>query len=72
MPFARGLPDPGIKSRSLLSPALVGRFFTTSTTQNLVVHLMLHVFISTLNKYVMCVYDMQGTYLSSRDIRIKQ
>ena len=26
------LPDPGIKSTSLMSPALAGRFFTTSTT----------------------------------------
>ena len=72
MPFSRDLPDPGIKSMSLLSPALVGRFFTTSTMQSLVVHLMLHVFISTLNKYVMCVYDVLGTLLSFRDIRIQQ
>ena len=27
------LPDPGIKQASLLSPALAGRFFTTSTTR---------------------------------------
>ena len=27
------LPDPGIKLASLTSPALAGRFFTTSTTQ---------------------------------------
>ena len=27
-----GLPDPGIKSRSLMSPALAGKFFTTSIT----------------------------------------
>ena len=26
------LPDPGIKPKSLRSPALAGRFFTTSTT----------------------------------------
>ena len=26
------LPDPGIKPVSLMSPALAGRFFTTSTT----------------------------------------
>ena len=26
------LPDPGIKSTSLVSPALAGEFFTTSTT----------------------------------------
>ena len=26
------LPDPGIKSTSLVSPGLAGRFFTTSTT----------------------------------------
>ena len=28
----RNLPDPGIKPRSLATPALAGRFFTTSTT----------------------------------------
>ena len=28
------LPDPGIELASLLSPALAGRFFTTSTTHN--------------------------------------
>ena len=27
-----GLPDPGIKPMSLMSPALAGGFFTTSTT----------------------------------------
>ena len=27
-----GLPDPGIEPASLMSPALAGRFFTTSTT----------------------------------------
>ena len=26
------LPDPGVKSASLVSPALAGRFFTTSAT----------------------------------------
>ena len=30
--FFRDLPDPGIEPASLKSPALVGRFFTTSTT----------------------------------------
>ena len=31
MPSSRGLPNPGIKPTSLTSPALAGRFFTTST-----------------------------------------
>ena len=31
-PPAGDLPDPEIKSVSLMSPALTGRFFTTSTT----------------------------------------
>ena len=31
-PLPRDLPDPGIKFASLMSPALAGRFFTTSTT----------------------------------------
>ena len=32
MPSSRDLPDPGIKAASLSSPALAGRFFTTSAT----------------------------------------
>ena len=32
MPPPANLPDPGIKPTSLTSPALAGRFFTTSTT----------------------------------------
>ena len=32
-PPPEDLPDPGIKSRTLTPPALVGRFFTTSATQ---------------------------------------
>ena len=31
-PPPRNLPDPGIKPASLISPALAGRFFTTSAT----------------------------------------
>ena len=31
-PPPRDLPNPGIKPASLMSPALAGRFFTTSTT----------------------------------------
>ena len=32
MPSSRDLPDPGIEPTSLTSPALAGRFFTTSTS----------------------------------------
>ena len=32
-PISGNLPNPGIKPKSLLSPALAGRFFTTSTTR---------------------------------------
>ena len=32
MPFSRESPDPRIKPASLMSPALVGRFFTTGAT----------------------------------------
>ena len=32
MPSSRDLPDPGIESMSVMSPALAGGFFTTSTT----------------------------------------
>ena len=31
-PSPQDLPDPGIKPTSLMSPALAGRFFTTSAT----------------------------------------
>ena len=31
-PPPRNLPDPGIESKSLMSPALAGRFFTVSAT----------------------------------------
>ena len=33
VPSYRSLPDPGIEPESLISPALAGKFFTTSTTQ---------------------------------------
>ena len=32
MPSSKDLPDPGVKPVSLMSPALAGRFFTTSVT----------------------------------------
>ena len=32
MPFSMDLPNQGIKPTSLMSPALAGGFFTTSTT----------------------------------------
>ena len=32
MPSSRGFPNPGIEPATLLSLALAGRFFTTSTT----------------------------------------
>ena len=32
MPSSGGLPDPGVHPASLMSPALAGRFFTTSDT----------------------------------------
>ena len=32
MPFSRDLPDPGMEPTFLMSPAMAGRFFTTSTT----------------------------------------
>ena len=34
-PNPGNLPDPGIEPTSLASPALVGRFFTTSTTSEI-------------------------------------
>ena len=32
VPSSKDIPDPGIEPESLMSPALAGRFFTTSTT----------------------------------------
>ena len=32
MPFSRDLPDPGMEPTFLMSPAMAGGFFTTSTT----------------------------------------
>ena len=32
MPSSRGIPNPEIEPTSLMSPALTGRFFTTSAT----------------------------------------
>ena len=32
MPSSRDLPHPGMEPTSLMSPALAGKFFTTSTT----------------------------------------
>ena len=39
-PSPGDLPDPGIEPASLMSPALAGRFFTTSTTcfTNIILH----------------------------------
>jgi len=36
------LPDPGIEPTSLMSPALAGRFFTTSATWKALVSLYIH------------------------------
>ena len=33
-PHPKDLPDPGIEPVSLMSPALAGKFFTTSATQD--------------------------------------
>src|SRR5574339_184352 len=54
-PPPRDLPGPGIKTKSLTSPALTGGFFTTSATWEAVMydictyipHMYLHVFIYT-------------------------
>ena len=43
------LPNPGIKSASLMSPALAGRFFTTSTTWEALNKLIC--------KYKLCDFD---------------
>ena len=38
-PPSGDLPDPGIEPTSLMSPALAGRFFTTSATWKAQIHL---------------------------------
>ena len=47
MPSPRGSRDPGIESASLMSPALAGGFFTTSTTCE--AHMYDHI---TSNRYI--------------------
>ena len=39
-PTPGDLPDPGIKPESLISPELTGKFFTTSTTWEVLGHLL--------------------------------
>jgi len=65
------LPNPGIKPVSLMSPALVGRFFTTSTTwevpytQELVVkHLPIHNHFHYI--YLARIYSHGHTYLQGK------
>ena len=47
------LPDPGIKPASLMSPALAGGFFTTSTTWE--AHIYVYILISYIHTY-RCIY----------------
>ena len=45
-PLPEDLPNPGIKPLSLMSPALTGRFFTTSTTwEALIISSLLIIYI---------------------------
>ena len=39
------LPDPGIESTSLISPALIGRFFTTSAAWEAYIYIYIHTHI---------------------------
>ena len=41
------LPNPGIKPVSLMSPALAGRFFTTSATREAHIHVYVYVYTNT-------------------------
>ena len=47
MPSSRDLPHAGIKPLSLMSPASVGGFFTTSTTWEAQMNVYLHTFTHT-------------------------
>ena len=53
-PSPRDLPNPGIKPTSLTSPALAGRFFTTSTTWE-----ALTCFIHSINSSYRSIPDSQ-------------
>ena len=41
-PPLRDLPDPGIETTSLMSPALAGEFFTTTATQEVLDYIYMH------------------------------
>ena len=53
--YSGHLPDPGIESTSLASPALAGRFFSYCTTQGLlVISISLHLeSVSTIYSYIL-------------------
>ena len=50
--FIRGSSQPGIKARSLTSPSLTGKFFTTSTTGKPSLSLVIHFYSSLF----LCMY----------------
>jgi len=60
-PPPRDLPDLGIEPVSLMSPALAGRFFTTSATWKAFSHKQLNNWAGAQNKW--------GLMLSSREFR---
>ena len=50
-PSPRDLPDPGIKPTSLMPPALAGRFFTTSTTWEVIVTVPIYIPINSVGGF---------------------
>ena len=53
-PIPRALPDPGIQLVSFGSPALAGGFFTTSTTWEAPVKVLLLLLLSRLSRVRLC------------------
>ena len=50
------LPDPGIKPVLLMSPALAGRFFTTSTTWEAYIYIYIYVCVCVCVCVYVCIY----------------
>ena len=61
-PLPGDLPDPGIELASLMSPALAGRFFTTSATWEAQVLVYLLIFFFFLTKEAINVVNSRNTF----------
>jgi len=60
-PSAEDIPDSGIKSGSLVSPALAGRFFTTHATWEASLHVLsCLIFTANLREEVLFIKAQEG------------